>query len=348
MPTNKNLTDRIDKIEAQLRIKPIDAPEETQWLQTAWMWITTNKVVSGFLALLLALIGAWFSYWLNHKDEVFNRAVDYRIDQILKSPGGVSQTLSKIQETTTSTDSSLRTLTPFIQDLVKHQFENTSKLSAATFQKRLPAIRDLLAVAKDQKVKVEPTVTAALGKQLLKVPSGSNDFWAVAGDFISYRSFITVSWAPSENLPNCTDSQPTITTVTQPFTLEGQPHELRHNLGEYRNCRVTLDSPTDGERLRSLLFGSVPNLFFYRCVVVYRGGPVKIPLAWNNRVIDSVTDKKGPAASLSESGNTLTFNDCVFEFSLPQSPPASEGQQLTKSVLSQDTPTIVLPLAKHS
>ena len=253
MSTNKELADRIDKIEEHLRAKPIDVPKETKWSQTAWTWITTNKGVSGFLALVLALIGAWFSYWLFHKDEIWNHAVDYRIDQILKSPGGVNETLSKIQQTTTSTDASLKTISPFIQDLVKHQFENTSKLSASTFQQRLPAIRDLLAVAKDQKVKIEPTVTAALSKQLLKVPPEVTDFWKVAGDLISYRSFNTASWTPAENLPNCTDSPPPITTQTMPFTLEGQPHKLQQNFGEYRYCRIALDSPTDGERLKSLL-----------------------------------------------------------------------------------------------
>jgi hypothetical protein len=81
-------------------------------------------------------------------------------------------------------------------------------------------------------------------------------------------------------------------------------------------------------------------------VVIYRGGPVKVTLAWNNHVVDSIPNPNG--ATFTVSGNTLLFNDCLFDFSIQQSSPPADVQWLTKLVLSQNTPTITLPLAGHS
>ena len=204
-------------------------------------------------------------------------------------------------------------------------------------------MRNLIAVAKNQGIKIEPGITTSLSKKLLRVQPDSPDFWDVAGVLISYRSFNTTSWTSPANLPNCTDSRPYIDTFSPGATSGGLKLEVK--LGSYRDCRLTLDSPQDGERLNLLLFGDVPVIGFYLCVIVYRGGPVKLALAWDQHVVASATGKNGAAANLSISGNALTFKDCLFDFSVNQSQPPAQVQQLTKLVLGQDTPTITLPLA---
>jgi len=297
----------------------------------------------------LAGIGNWV---LNHErrtEETWNRAVDLRVAEVLKSQG-VNDALSKLQQTSTETNTVLKTLEPFIQDIVRHEFESASRMPPREIGLKLSAVRDLLAVARNQQIKVDPAITTALSKHLLDVPPNATYFWQVAGELISYRS---INSAPSisalssnTRLGNCTDLEPNITTQTISFIDEkGHPFAMKHNIGVYNNCQIELDSPTDGDRLNSFLARDIPTIVFTHCVVIYRGGPLKLILNWEHHVIDSVQVGKG-AATLSVSGNSLTFNDCLFDFSVPQSSPSAEVQQLTKLVLSQSGARVELPLTK--
>lgn len=339
---------RLDAIDQTLLIRP---KARSRW-RIGYEWVINHKGTSSILAVILCLVGVfgggYFKHWLDHKDDNWNRSVDDRILKVLSLPGGVNETLSSVKQTTTSTDATLKALSPFIQDVIRHQFESASKLPAAALQGRLPAIRNLLAVAKNQDLKIEPGITDSLSEKLLQVQPSATDFWQTAGDLISYRSFNAMSWNPSANLPNCVDFPPAITNQSVSFFLGGKPHKLQVSLATYRDCRITLDSPVDGEKLQSLLLGGVAKMMFYRCIVVYRGGPIKVALVWDNRVLDSVPGKNGGAVSISASGRTLSFTDCLFDFSIQQQTPPADVQQLTKSVLSQNPATINLPLAGHS
>ena len=319
-------------------------PKPPNWWRARYQWAIAHKGTSLILAVMLCFVGGYFKYWLDHRYDY----IDTRVEKVLSAPDGVKATLSKLEQSTAAADATLKTLSPFIQDVIRHQFESASKLSAVELQQRLPAIKDLLAIAKDQNVKVEPELPARLGEKLLHVHADAPDYWSVAGDLISYRSFNQVAWTRSENPPDCADLPPVITTENLSFMLDGRPQKLQAKLGEYRECRITLDSPRDAERLNSTLFGGVSTLAFYRCLIVYRGGPINITLAWNNHVVDSIPTSNGKATTMSVTGNSLLFSDCLFDFSIQQASPPEDVEWFTKLVLSQNAPAITLPLAGHS
>jgi hypothetical protein len=285
------------------------------------------------LALIIGVGGwfasGWFKYYLDHRYDF----IDAMITQNLSAKGGIKETLARI-------DTTLATLQPFIQDVIHHQFESASNLPSAALGQRLPALKNLLSVAKNQEVKIDPQIVNKMSEKLASIPARPLDYWQTVANLVSYRSFNTVSWSPQATLPKCTDSAPETTPIVANFMTEGKPSQLTTKLGTYRSCRITLDSPEDGTHLNSLLLGGIASITFYRCLVVYRGGPIKLILAWDHRVVASA-EKVG---TLTASGNTLSFVDCLFDFSI-QELPTPQTQQLTELLLSQNSPTINLPLA---
>lgn len=230
-------------------------------------------------------------------------------------------------------------------DLGKLALSTTAALPLADFRANLSDLRFSMANARKQDLKIPSKIIDDLQTKLTSVDTDAPTFWPAAAEFISYRSINRTPWVPPGILPNCTDSKPRTETLSQGLEVWGQQRKLEVKLGEYRDCRLTLDSPVDGERLDSLLVGDVPVIGFYHCFIVYRGGPIKLALAWNHRVVSSVSDNKGNSITLSATGSALKFADCVFEFSIEQSVPSMQAQQLTRLILSQKATTIEIPLA---
>jgi hypothetical protein len=346
MATNKELfeeiNDRLHTVETKLKLRT-----KSSWLGERYEWAVNHKGTSLILAVILCGLGifggGYFKYWLDHKNDAANRAIDERINSVLGVPGGIKETLSKVEQTTSATDTTLRALSPFIQDVIRHQFESASKLSTKALQERLPAMQDLVTVAKNQGVKVPADVTENLSKKLLQIDPTSSDLWQAAGALISYRSFNTTSWALPPGFPNCTDLVPVTQGLVQSGTAGGEPIKVEAKLAFYKDCRVTLDSPVDGRKLNELLTVGYASITFIRCLVVYRGDPVAVILRWENHVVDRETNEKGGGLSMTTSGNTLYFTDCLFDFSIEQRSPPQSVQQLARTVLSQTGTTIQLP-----
>jgi hypothetical protein len=138
---------------------------------------------------------------------------------------------------------------------------------------------------------------------------------------------------------------PHVQTFSPGFESGGQPVKLDVKMGDYRNCRLTLDSPEDGKRLNELL-ADMPVIGFYRCVVVYRGGPIALELA-GPHVVASAAGKNGAAGKVT-AASSLQFVECLFDFSIQEPSPPPQAQQLTKLLLDQNTPTIQVPIRKPS
>jgi hypothetical protein len=341
--TNKELIEaldgRIKTIEQELKIRP----KPKSRLHAIIEWAGKNKIVAGISSLLIVFGSVYFGYWLEHKNDAWNSAVDSRIRQVLETAGGINETLSKVKETTNDTNATLKALTPFIHDVIQHQFESASKLSTKELQGRLPAVRELIEVAKNQKVKVQPEVTASLIKKLLGMQPEPLGFWGVGAALISYRSLSSTSWTPPSNLPDCIDLKP----ETGDFSLNiaNKENAMKQRLAGYHDCRLTLDSTKDGEHLNSLLSGDTPIIFFKHCLIIYHGGPITFPVAWNNRVVASYSGEGGVAGRLSVFGSSLRFDDCIFDYSVNQAQPSTQVQTLTKLLLGQTGTTLEVPIA---
>lgn len=235
----------------------------------------------------------------------------------------------------------------FKTDVAKLNLALSASKPIAQFKASLPELRTNIAIAQKQSVKASPKLVSELQDKLNATDTDAPNFWPTAAEFISYRSFVATSWSRPHSIPRCTDAKPAITTMNMNF--QDPTKKLAMNMGVYKNCLIALDSPIDGERLNAMLFGDIPVIFFNQCVIVYRGGPItiKIDLARANRVVASIKDKQGNTTDTMSTSGGLSFVDCLFDFSVQQSP-ESQAQELTKLLLRTSTPNLKLPIVKTS
>jgi hypothetical protein len=146
------------------------------------------------------------------------------------------------------------------------------------------------------------------------------------------------------SLPNCTDKLPAPIKVLE---VTNNGHTVKMAGARYENCQITLDSAHDDERINTVLTNKYPWITFGHCLVIYRGGPVNLLLTWSGQVV-----KLGPlehpedALSMSLYGNTIEFENCLLDFSVRGAPPKT-GQELTASLLTQNTAILKLPSAEN-
>jgi hypothetical protein len=342
MATNKGQLQAIDvrlnAIEEVLKI----SPQPMDWWKSRYDWFINHKGTSLILAIILCLVGVfgggYFKYSLDHKNDDWNRAVDDRIDKTLSTKGGIKETLASVQQTVASTDNTLKTLAPFIQDVIRHQFESVSSLPTASLKQRLPAVRHLVSVARDQAIQVSPASVNRLTENLLAIQPRPAEFWAVSADLLSYRSLNDETrQLLTMNLPDCADSSPTPNTV-----IEADPHKFTVKFGSYENCRFTLDSEQDDQRINAFLNNTTPHITFKHCLIVYRGGAINLIIGWNNR-LTVITGTHGQQPLVVPiSGTTFSFQDCLFTFSIPDIPPPN-AQKITMTLLAQNGGLLTLP-----
>jgi hypothetical protein len=198
--TQQDHESRLHEIEAQLGIKP--PPPRKTFRERLTKWVKANPWISLALSIILAAFGALFAYWLNHHTEWWNQGVDARVGVVLEKPGGVQKTLDKVNDTVNRTDEKLKTLEPFIQDVIKHQFENVSKLPTGALIPRIPALDNLVAVAKNQNVTVDPNIVTEVGTKLVDASGQNAETWNAVLRWLEYKSFNN---SFSSSLPDTTN-----------------------------------------------------------------------------------------------------------------------------------------------
>jgi len=273
-----------------------------------------------------------------HASIDFGEAVNTRID------AGLRQPIEDIKATRTDVaeiKGKLETLSPLINDLLLERFKKSADLPQGEFQRNLPEIQNLLALARQRGVAVNPVLVRRMSEKLLNIKPRMPDFWPATAQLVNYRSS---NGAPpkvlelaSVKLPDCTDSEPQPMRITEVLG----PHEANVSNALYETCRITLDSATDNERINSLLLGRFPRIAFKNCLVIYRGGQINFKLEWKGEVINMHVEG-GPLLSVAMSGNTLQFENCLFEFTLEGVPPPV-GQKVTEVLLAQNSNTLKLP-----
>jgi hypothetical protein len=202
MATNKEKLEdhenRLQGIENQLGLTP-PLQKKTAWKHMTW-WIKSNPWISIPLSIILAVFTLFAAYWLDHHNEWWTQEVDVRVGAVLEKPGGVQETLKQVRDTVNRTDEKLKTLEPFIQNVVKHEFEDVSKLPTSALIQRLPAFKNLVAVAKSQNIVIDPLIITQVGAKL-----GDNhdaDAWDALLQLVDYKSFNNTL---SSSLPDTTN-----------------------------------------------------------------------------------------------------------------------------------------------
>jgi hypothetical protein len=225
-------------------------------------------------------------------------------------------------------------------DLAKQALTNHASLPLSDFKATLPDLGSAIATAKQQGAKVAPGVLNDL-QQRLVAAEGAPGFWPTAAEFISYRSSSAVP-ALGVNVPDCTDREPTpmkITAVPTPTTASVSS-------STYENCRLTLDSAKDNAKINFLITHTAPFLTFEHCLIVYRAGSINLIVALNKFPL-AVRVGDRPKQVVPFSGNTLHFENCIFDFSLSPAPP-QQGQQITELLLSHGTASVDISIQKPS
>ena len=260
------IDDRLDSIETSIAAGPKKAWSPFAELRgQAWRWIATNKQWVIPVAAICISVAGWFGsgvfkYWLDHRNDAFNDGVDKRINIALSAQGGVLATLHDIQTKVDKANTTLDTLQPFIRDVIDHQFEKAAKLSPQAFGEHLPAMDDLLAVARNQGVKTKPQIIEALSKKLLQVEPNTPKFWPVAAQLISYRSALST-------------------------TLQSEVSRAPICIYPSQNLNVNLTNTGFSGCILDLESATMNGVVCTDCIIRYSGGPVAIT---GLRLIDCV------------------------------------------------------------
>jgi hypothetical protein len=191
MPTNKeSLEDhekRLREIESHLGIKP--PPPKKALKERLKEWVKAHPWIKVALPIVLPILMVLFAYWLNHRTEWWNGDVDARVTSVLAKPGGLQETLNQVKDTVNRTDEKLKTLEPFIHEVIQHQFENAAKLPTGALIQRIPALNNLVAVAKNQNVTVDPQIVTEVGTKLVAASRENAGAWDAVLRWVNYKSF---------------------------------------------------------------------------------------------------------------------------------------------------------------
>ena len=325
MPPTKDRLDvidaRLDRIELALRLKP-PKPKSPFGLLRAEIWgkIKTHKT-SIITALTISLtisgwfISGWFKYHLDHRDDSFNQAIDARIDGKQQD---LSKRLDEISKTVTKTETTLMTLAPIIQDLVRHEMDKQALLPKSEFQSSLPQLKSIIQVAKSENVSVPPKTIQGIQQKLLTSDHNAVDYWPAVATFITYRSALGVQkFGTYSGLPQCTAAEPQA-TLAEPVSA-GQ-NTIKITPAIYHDCQVVLDSTTTSEAVGRTL--SWDNVVFQHCVVIYNGG--------------SITFRPVKIGNEAKINGHLIFENCLFIFATPSALPI-DGQGLLRTLLASST-----------
>jgi hypothetical protein len=281
-------------------------------------WGIAGTIIAVFVALLALAAGAFYQATTRvGKEATFEANTERDIGEIKKDIQAIRGDLAK-------------------QSLTTH-----AALPLADFKTTLPEVRSAIAVARQSDVKVAPKVIEDLQQKLTASGERSPGFWPAAAEFISYRSYGTTSGTLFTNLPNCTDRDPAPSKVGTK-SPDGSVFTVENPV--YENCRITLDSTKDTDKLNELLEHKDFAIVFRNCLVVYHGGEIHLTVHPGKR--DAVIHgDNGPVMATVATPFTLGFTNCLFDFGL-NSPPPPLGQQLTHSILATSSPTITFTVSE--
>jgi hypothetical protein len=258
--------------------------------------------------------------------------------------GAIYQATARIEKQTrfqTETEGALKEIRASIIEIkagfTKQSLSTHAALPLADFKASLSDLGSSIAAARKQNLKVPPKIVDDLIRKMTSTDKNTPAFWPVAAELISYRS-LTLATPFIAALPNCTDSLPTVSRIIE----VPNPKTAKVGPGIYENCRITLDSEEENKRINSILSDRNPSLSFKHCLVIYRGGPVNLILSWNNRPVRTIVEGKEPSIGTVSVPNTLSFEECLFDFSFQGIPPPN-GQQITETLLAQNGHTVTFP-----
>jgi hypothetical protein len=146
-----------------------------RWIGQLWLtrWIREHRRTSmiAFLALVVTVVTLLYMVGqdvAHHISADFHDAIRNEIADQFKQHD-TSKDLQQLQNDVAEIKGKLSILAPFIQELTRKRLEETKKLSAETLKSRLPELKNLVSLAQQEQVKVNPAVMRDVSKELLAV-----------------------------------------------------------------------------------------------------------------------------------------------------------------------------------
>jgi hypothetical protein len=217
--------------------------------------------------------------------------------------------------------------------VVRQSLTTYAALPASEFKEDLPDLGFSIAVARRQNVKVPTKVVEGLSKQLNDTETNASGYWPTTAELINYRSAINHGdlLKTAQSLPRCVDVSIHPSTLAKAVTPDdaGRPVFMPLNPAFYENCQLQLDSPEEARKFNEQVKAVPPGIpiVLRHCLVRYKGGNIQL--------------RTNSAA--------IAFGDCLWEISLPNAPPPTSGEVVTKALLTSDIDAFTLPSeATHS
>jgi len=330
------MAQHLNRVDGRLGI--VETPK-AGWAARVAFWISNNKSAAALiaiLAILVAILGIFaspvFGYWLEHR----NDAVEDEVKKVLSAPGGVFDSLGRVQGKADAATTSLDDLKPFIHDVIAHQFEKASELSTDALVKHIPAVQHLARAALDQKIAVPSPQAQALGEKMAQLANASTvapALWSASSAVANYRAELeNGKFFPMRTLPDCSKVQPTQTSNFEAITRKDHG-AVDITPWVFKNCVLYLDKmdaiydslphfETQGDPVRGIPKIRMGAPYeFDSVIVVYRGGPIM--------------------------NMAITFKTCLFLFDIQQEPERA-SRDLLLAVLRDPTERAIVLAANES
>jgi hypothetical protein len=204
----------------------------------------------------------------------------------------------------------MTTMLPFLQMIVQKEMKTLANLPTHDFQDNLPRVNVAFAAAKATQTNLPNSTINDLRAKLVEVSRSTPYFWGAATALIGYRSIMLPN-----NLPNCFDKTPVMTTAQDFPKHIHYPYNLKINPPTYEDCKIDLSSSPPQDVVNYFTWATGLSLTFKRSLVIYRAGEI-------------------PLLNLTRS---LIFTNCAFNIS-PSNVEDKGGQKLVNDLLLAQNP----------
>lgn len=200
------------------------APRES-WYRRSWNLANRHPAIAVIVAILTCIVGLfaspYISHWIEHRDDALDAAIDARIAKSLSNKDGVQDTLQQIRQQTAQTSTTLETIKPFIEDIVRREMEHRASLSQPEFNQSLPSFAHTLAVARVEKTALAPATLEKLNSKLAQSDASAPAYWLAVANLITYRSEASGNFG-DENLVSCLGNSLNIDYLSPPPFEDGK------------------------------------------------------------------------------------------------------------------------------
>jgi hypothetical protein len=252
-----------------------------------------------------ALIFAFFYFYVprqerrTHDDLV--SVVNSQFDAKLKE-----RHVDEMQADVGKLQGQMATMLPFLQMVVQKEMKTLASLPITDFQNSLARVNVAFAAAKSTKADIPSSTIGDLRSKLVQVSKSTPYYWGTATALIGYRSIQLPN-----NLPNCFDKDPVMTTLQAIPKHITYPFDLKITPPTYQHCKVDLSQSPPQNVIDYLKIAPKLGVEFKESIIVYRAGMIPLLNLAPRLVFTNCAFQISPGDTGNEPGRKLV-NDLLL------------------------------------